>query len=456
MTAATLEHVYRPQGGCAALWACRDDEVLISGPAGTGKSRAALEKVHAVMLANPGARALIVRKRAVDLPSSALATFETQVIVEALSTGMVAYFGGSSREPPGYRYTNGSRVNLGGLDRPTKIMSTEYDVIYVQEAIELTETDWESCSIRLRHGRVSFQQLLADTNPDTPTHWLNQRCVRGATTLIESRHEDNPTITNPDGSFTERGRAYIARLDALTGVRLHRYRHGLWVAAEGVIWEDYDPAVHLIDRHPIPDDWPRWWVVDFGYRNPFVCQWWAQDPDGGLVRYRELYMTGRIVQDHAAQIMDCVTVACDPGRPDAVHVGGRWRRWTEPTPRAVITDHDAEDRATLERGIGRGTRAADKRVKFGLDAVADAFRAGRLRLMRDSLIERDPDLAERKLPTCTEEEIPGYVWDTTGQSADKRAPKEHPLKVNDHGADCVRYLVVHQIASAPRNWDRTL
>jgi hypothetical protein len=42
---------------------------------------------------------------------------------------------------------------IGGMDKPTKIMSSEYDFIYVQEAIELTETDWENLTTRLRNGR---------------------------------------------------------------------------------------------------------------------------------------------------------------------------------------------------------------------------------------------------------------------------------------------------------------
>ena len=31
------------------------------------------------------------------------------------------------------------------------------------------------------------------------------------------------------------------------------------------------------------------WSVDFGFTNPIVIQWWAEDPDGRLYLYRELY-----------------------------------------------------------------------------------------------------------------------------------------------------------------------
>jgi hypothetical protein len=200
--------------------------------------------------------------------------------------------------------------------------------------------------------------------------------------------------------------------------------------AEGIIYEGYDPAVHLIDPFPVPRDWTRYWVVDFGYRNPFVCQWWAEDPDGRLYLYRELYMTGRLVEDHARQLLQLAGVT-----------GGDWTAAAEPRPRVVICDHDAEDRATLERHLKLGTVAAVKDVSPGLQAVGARLRKrgdGRpgLAIFKDALVERDPALVDAHKPACTAEEWEGYVWDTAGG----RKHGEQPLKLNDHGLDCVRYL----------------
>jgi phage terminase large subunit len=150
----------------------RDPEVLLAGPAGTGKSRACLEKLHLMALANPGMRGLIVRKTATTLSSTALVTWQKFVAVEAIEQGVVRFYGGSAQEPPSYKYKNKSVVAIGGMDNASKIMSSEYDVIYVQEATELTENDWEALTTRLRNWRVSFQQLMADCNPSSPTHWL--------------------------------------------------------------------------------------------------------------------------------------------------------------------------------------------------------------------------------------------------------------------------------------------
>ncbi|WP_181788190.1 phage terminase large subunit [Streptomyces phytophilus] len=422
-------HRYQPLGAAHALFHSRGPEVLLSGPAGTGKSRACLEKLHLLALANPRMRGLIVRKTLASLGSTALVTWREHVIAEALDAGLVKFYGGGPQEAASYRYSNGSVIGVGGMDKATRIMSSEYDVVYVQEAIELTETDWEAITTRLRNGRISFQQIIADTNPDVPNHWLKRRCDRGATLLLDSRHKDNPVLF-AGGELTEAGRSYIGKLDALTGVRYQRLRRGLWVAAEGIIYEGYDPAVHLVDPFDVPKDWTRWVTVDFGYTNPFVAQWWAEDPDGRLYLYREIYRTKRLVEDHARDMLAAVTDA------DGV--------WTEPRPRAVICDHDAEDRATLERHLGMGTAAARKGVSDGIQAVQSRLKTAgdgrpRLFVMRGALVERDSELDDAKKPVCLEDEIVGYVWAVKpGAGGDL---KEEPLKANDHAMDAMRYMV---------------
>lgn len=436
MTEIVAEHRYRPRGTARELFECREPEVLMAGPAGTGKSRACLEKLHLMALINPGMRGLIVRKTLASLGSTALVTFREFVIREALANGDVIFYGGSPQEAPQYRYRNGSVINVGGMDKPSRIMSSEYDLAYVQEATELTVDDWEAITTRLRHGMVSFQQIIADCNPDTPTHWLKDRANTGRTKMFESRHEENPRYFDDAGRLTPVGAAYIGKLDALTGVRRDRLRYGRWVAAEGLIYEDWDAAVHLIDQFPIPDDWQRWWAVDFGYTNPFVCQMWAEDPDGRLYRYREIYHTKRTVDQHARAILNAVSKP-DPGRPDDV----RARSWREPKPRGIICDHDAEGRAVLQRETGIGTRPANKSVTAGIQVVQKRLRrAGdgrpRIFLMRGAVVERDLELADAKRPTSTVEEIVGYVWDT----GNGKAVKEVPLKQDDHGMDAMRYL----------------
>ncbi len=450
-----LEHTYRPRGAARELLRRRDDEVLLAGPAGTGKSRACLEKLNLAALKYPGFRGLIVRQVRDTLPASALETYEKFVIPELLAAGAVVYRSGSGHRPARYVYTNGSELWIAGLDKPTKIMSTEFDMIYIQEATEVTPDGWESLTTRLRSIVMPYRQLIADCNPDSSTHWLNLRCQSGATVMVHSRHQDNPLLYTDAGERTAMGVEYLAKLDRLTGVRRLRLRDGIWAAAEGVIWGSFDPATHVIDPFPIPPDWPRIWTVDFGLVHPFVWQAWAVAPDGELYRYREIHMSGRLVEDHAKTIMSVV-------RPGSMwdDTAKRWVGgvWIEPRPQAILCDHDAEDRETLRRHLGMANSPADKRVKPGLEAVEARFRDNRLFFFRDGkvtiwlpdggtdaagkpttrtaygLVERDQKAMDARKPVRTEEEIGGYVWD------DK---KEQPVKDDDDGCDSTRYAVSH-------------
>lgn len=436
------------RGACLELMRRKDPEVLIAGAAGTGKSFACLFKIHLMCLKTPGLRALVLRKTHVSLTETGLVTYKTHVAAEAIATGLVRWYGGSGDKPAAYIYSNGSTIVVGGLDKPQKIMSSEYDVCYVQEATELTLTDWESITTRLRNGAISFQQLISDANPQQPSHWLKKRCDEGQTLMLYGRHEDNPRLFDllPDSTYrvTEQGRAYISKLDNLTGVRKLRLRHGQWAAAEGIIYEEWRPDVHLVDRKVLPATWDRIWGVDFGYTNPFVWQMWAIDPDGRLWLEKEIYRSKRLVEDHAKDILDVVTMRDG-------------KTWKYPRPRVIVCDHDAEDRATLEKHLGLGTVAAWKSVSDGIQGVQARLKVQpdgkpRLFVCRDSLVSRDEELVQAGKPIGLAQEKEGYVW---APGADGKPVKEEPLKMDDHSCDTERYVVAH-LDLAPRGRVRFL
>lgn len=446
MSTAPVVHEYRPYGTCIELFKNRDPEVLYAGPAGTGKSRACLEKLHLMCMKNPGMRALIVRKTAVSLGSTALVTFKEHVAKEHLEAGEVYWYGGSQSEAPGFKYRNGSVINIGGMDKPLKIMSSEYDMCYAQEATELNEIDWESITTRLRNGKVSFQQLMADANPDTPTHWLKVRCDEKRTTMIRSRHEDNPVLFHQEGDhkghLTVKGRAYMGNLDRLTGVRYQRLRKGIWCAAEGLVYEDYHPDTHIHKgmRRP-PVSWTRYVTVDFGYTNAQVIQFWVEDEDDRLYLWKELVGTKKTVSDWVPKILEVMDLT------------------NNPKPRAIICDHDAEGREMLERGLGFSTVAAKKTVEDGILAVQERLKVNevdgrpRLYICENALVEKDPEMEMTKKPMGAEQEIVGYVWDrgTPTQQLAGKPPKEHPVKENDHSMDALRYMVAYRdLKTRPR------
>lgn len=415
-----LYRPYQPFGSALELFYAKDDEVLMSGPAGTGKSRACLEKMNFCASKYAGMRGLIVRKTRESLTQSAMVTLERFVLPQ---NGSVK-FRTAEQE---YRYTNGSVIVVGGMDKASKVLSTEYDLIYFMQAEEAVEEDWEVLVTRNRFGIMPYNQMIADCNPANPRHFLKLRCDAGVTRYIYSRHEDNPRLyDHAHKKWTPNGVSYIQKLDKLTGVRKKRLRDGMWVAAEGMIYENewkYD--IHVINHMKVPKDWTRIWSVDFGFNHPFVWQCWAINEDMEMFLIAEIYHTKLLVEDA------CDLIKIWMGQED------------EPEPAAVVCDHDAEGRATMERHLEITTIPANKSVLEGIEGVKSMMAIkenGRpsIFFMRDTVMEVDYDLQEVGKPIDTISEIDGYEWDDAKK-------KEQPKKEYDDGMDATRYAVMHVI-----------
>lgn len=422
---------YRPYGAAADLWLCKRPEVIIAGPAETGKTRIALEKLDALLWKYPRAQAVMVRKRYTDMPGSCIQTYEQKVLGawdSSLNDGAggfdqaqtpVTKYGGE--KPQFYDYPHGARLWVAGLDKPGKVLSSERDFIYVNQAEELELSDWETLTTRAtgRAGHAPYAQVFGDCNPGPANHWILERAAAGQLLMIHSRHEDNPTLFDQEsGEITPQGERTMAVLDGLTGVRKSRLRFGHWVSAEGLVYEEeWNPDLHLIPPFEIPKSWQRVRLVDFGYVNPFVCLWAALDEDKRMYIYRQLYMTRRTVRAHAEKIKEL-------SRGEVITT--------------TVCDHDAEDRATLEEN-GIRTITAFKAISPGIQAVKERLKLqgdGRPRffILMGSLVEKDPELVAAHLPTCLEDEFPVYIW------ADNKK-KDIPVDENNHAMDSLRYGV---------------
>lgn len=442
---------YQPYGAAKQLWQCRDRTVVISGPAETGKTLGALQKLDAFCWKYPGLHALLLRKIKQDLYASAIKIYQDKVLLE---NSPIEIYGG--QRPEHFDYPTKARIVVGGLDKPGKVLSAEYDVVLIIQGEELALNDFEMLTTRCtgRAGNMPYSQIIIDCNPGPRHHWIKELADAGKITFLESRHEDNPTLFDPQtGLITEQGKITLEILDNLTGVRYQRLRLGKWVSAEGQIYSDYDPVIHLIDRFDIPEDWTRIRVIDFGLVHPFVCGWWAIDGDGRAYLYREIYMTGRTVATHAKDILRlsekdnelCFRhhfgINGELNEDQKLHLA-EWSCYKD-----TICDHDAEDRQTLaENGIPN--IPARKDVLQGIGKVQDRFKVQkdgkpRIFFLRNSLVEVDQSLKLEHKPYSTVQEIDGYIWKNN-------ARKEEPVKEDDHGMDMVRYMVMY--LDGPSKW----
>lgn len=385
--------------------------MLLTGSAGGGKSKVASEKMHAYCLKYPGAVGIGLRKRR---------EYASKSVVYALKEAMgddphVQY---KSSELM-FHYDNGSRIFIAGMgdDNQRQALRSingdgSADIIWAEEANALAEDDHNELLARLRGTASHWRQIIYSTNPDSPSHWIKKRLMDGGEATVHySKAADNPH--NPAD--------YLSILASLTGVLGDRLARGMWVQAEGVVYDNFRDDLHVIEPFPIPKDWRRMRGVDFGFTNPFVTLWAALDHDDRMYIYREIYHTKRIVEKHAEQI-------------NLLSTG----EYIEQT----VADHDAEDRATLW-AHGIVTIGAKKAVETGIQAVRARLEpAGdgkpRLFIFRGCLVEMDESIPTG-MPHSTLDEFTTYAW-PKGQ--DGKPIKEHPVKVGDHGLDTLRYMVM--------------
>ncbi len=112
-------------------------------------------------------------------------------------------------------------------------------------------------------GRLSLKgaRLFGTSNPDSPYHWLREVLNKADGKYLKTWHfdlTDNPYLP-PD---------YIDNLKrSYSGLWYKRYIEGLWVLAEGSVYDFFDSKKHVIDS---PSSMAREYVVgiDYGTTNP--------------------------------------------------------------------------------------------------------------------------------------------------------------------------------------------
>lgn len=298
---------YKVQGKLKDAMLCRKREYLVAGAAGTGKSLMILNKLYLIACKYPGCRILIIRKTRHSMTTSTLVTFENEVV--PFGSPIIGTMQRKNRQE--YNLPNGSCIVVGGMDNPEKILSSQYDIIYYQEATEGTEDDWEMAMSRLRNGVVPYQQIIGDCNPSYPAHWIKRRCDIGKCEYFYSTHEDNPVLYDERrGDWTERGREYLSVLDTFTGARLQRLRFGKWAMPEGARWPQFNRQEHCFDAWRIwhggvPEGWKKWVSVDYGTKDPYCALWHTIDPTGrNIYTYREDYEKGYFADEQGRRIIE--------------------------------------------------------------------------------------------------------------------------------------------------------
>lgn len=411
----TQEITYRPRGAAKRLFKTRAREAVLSGPAGTGKSRAIGEYLNYLCEEYPGIRVCVARKTLESLRSTFQVTFEEKV----LWPGHPLLRRNLQRDHrQSYVYENGARIDLHGFNNITRLFSSEYDVAYVQECTELTEDEWQSLLRAIRNNVLPWQQILGDCNPDSPTHWLRGRMDSGTTTELVSKHEDNPSLTAE----------YLAGLKSLVGPMYDRLYLGLWKAAEGAVLPEFSMARHGIDTIPPAKICWTFLSADWGYTAPGAMAVIGVDAEGELYRLAEIYRRGELLDwwvERACELekeFNLAAMVGDPARPDAID---------------AVNARLAEKRSECRMRPADNKRASSGPGDLsGIDLLKEGFSRDRIHLLRDANRHIDQGLRDLRKPWNSESELPGIVYMAT----DGKINREHvDSRGPDHAFDIWRY-----------------
>jgi PBSX family phage terminase large subunit len=293
-----------------------------------------------------------------------------------------------------------------------RIRGATISLAMVDEATLMPYGFWMMLLSRLRVPKA-VNRLLATTNPDNPTHWLNKEFIlRGAEAGVVSFAfvlDDNPVLDQEYKDLLRR---------QYTGLWYRRFILGQWCLAEGAVYDMWDPDRHVVRDVPQITRWIST-GVDYGTVNPFSAVLLGVGIDKRLYAVSEWRWEskdrGRQLTDgeYARHVREWLT-APTPDRPELEQL-----RDVEP-PYLVIDPSSKSFIAQCHRD-GMSPWPADNAVLDGIRVVSSLLANGQF-----AVAERCTGLIE---------EFPGYVWDSKAALLGE----DKPVKANDHSLDAARY-----------------
>lgn len=295
----------------------------------------------------------------------------------------------------------GFSIGANDVQAEGKIRGLTASGIYIDEATLIPQTFWNQALARLS---VRGAKLFATTNPDSPYHWLK-------TDFIDRQAELNlKHFTWSIDANTTLDPEYVSSLKAeYKGLWYKRFIDGLWVMAEGAIYDFFDEEQHCISELPRAD-W-KFAACDYGTSNATAAGIFGvcNNPQSGQPRVwleREYYHSGR-----------------DSGstKTDAQYAA-EIKAWLEgENIREFVLDPSAASFRGALQAVGIPTRDADNDVLNGIRTVSSMMHTGLFKIHKSCL--------------NTIKSVSGYMWDRKAQERGE----DKPLKVNDHACDKVRY-----------------
>lgn len=297
---------------------------------------------------------------------------------------------------------NDNKINLFGKDcyilgadkknAVSKIQGAGIEYAYGDEITTWAEPVFQMLKSRLDKPNSVFDGTC---NPDNPKHWFKEFLDSGAD--IYDQHytiDDNPYLSP----------AFVQTLKKeYQGVYYNRFILGQWTRAEGLIYDMFNPDIHVVEE--VPKDLEDYFVaVDYGTQNATSFLLFGRQNDKWYV-VKEYRYSGR---DENRQKTDAEYSIEMKSFIDGKYI-------------PIIVDPSAASFITQLRRDGF-------RVYKGNNNVIDGIRFTQTLFSDDKLFISD---------TCVGliDELYGYSWDE--KAAEIGVDK--PIKENDHSCDALRY-----------------
>ena len=444
---------------CDLLWSSfvkGKRQVCLSGPRGSGKTSLVWPYILEWCAEWAGFTVIVAREEYSSIVDSMLETLNKHVLKYPFYDPRNPWVcDGGANYPRRLIFKNGSSIRFMGLRDPEKLKGKEPDIFWHNEASrQLSQKPWTLVSgsqsggrggTWKRHGRP-FSQIVADTNPDAPTHWLHKyfhdadgvdEHVLKRRLWAEFKLTDNAAYSDDGENLNTLGKeAYEDLLaDHPPGIDRDRYVFGLWVAAEGAVFSNFDFRKHVITQLPelYGEHWTHYRGIDFGDDDPFVCLWSSLNRDNGvLITHREWRRTHTDIDAHA----------------EAIHENSHESKfkWT-----VADSAHASERRSLHKAGIP--TLSSYKDIKEGIRLMKKRINNDQWFIFKNLLIQRDHRLVRKGAALSILDEIGKLVYPEkkNGAPADDLPDK----KCESHGVDTARYKIAQldrRTSSTKVNW----
>jgi phage terminase large subunit-like protein len=200
--------------------------------------------------------------------------------------------------------------------------------------------------------------------------------------------------------------------------------YGDFIQRSGLVYNLWDPAIHVVDPIKIPRDWRRIVSIDPAATGTTAALWAAVEPgNNNLHLYREYYESNRVVSEHAKSLL-----LQNGGEPIDIWLldpkwGSQRNNETHKTGLQLYRENGIPARSASVNYEDYGLNAAREYISANLDSSP-----------------RHPKVFVHKGLKHFQFEITHYVWDTFGKGQMRGLSKDKPMKRDDHLMNAFQYL----------------